>query len=187
MTRLDYANMGYSAWQAWVLSVRDTAGAGGLPADIPITFPLLAPGSLPPGQSYARLAPAALPAPAPFGLPMVVNPGETPFLGDPAQRAILQWSDPASQSYRDACAALGGTMGVQQDEFATPICNLPAALGGTNYVAPLTWGSLPIVGKIVAAAYVAGLTYAKAGPGDAGAAGAVGLAGAGRRRRGACR
>src|SRR6267143_618174 len=56
-----------------------------------------------------------------------------PFLGDPNLLAIVQNRGPG---WEQACAELGGYIELGQDDFQTPMCNLPAALGGYTYVPP---------------------------------------------------
>lgn len=55
------------------------------------------------------------------------------FLGD---RDLLTIVQNRSDGWEDACRQLGGYIEHAQDDFGTPNCNLPAALGGFTYVPP---------------------------------------------------
>lgn len=55
------------------------------------------------------------------------------FLGDPALLEIVR---NRSSGWEEACVQLGGYIELGQDDFQTPNCNLPAALGGFTYVSP---------------------------------------------------
>jgi len=55
------------------------------------------------------------------------------FLGD---RDLLTIVQNRSSGWEDACRQLGGYIELGQDDFQTPNCNLPAALGGFTYVSP---------------------------------------------------